>query len=313
LPSATGDEDTLTSLAGRLARLDREVGERERREIEEAAEGKPLREIANALLDAVDPDKQREKAQELFSTDRPTPAQIGEASAQLLAEACAPFDKPRLRNALVEIKSRIEQTIDVVSQDAVIMAGFDTQAAEKARTIVDTFGRFIEENRDELTALQIIYDKPYGRRFLTYAEIKELAEAIAKPPYKLTPELVWQAYDKLDRSKVRGAGPQKLLTDIVSLIRFAIGESDVLEPFSSTVNARFDRWLSQQEMVGRRFTPGQRAWLEMIRDHIAASASVAVEDFDYAPFSQRGGRLKAYEVFDEVERLLEELNEVLAV
>ncbi|MDY6917221.1 MAG: type I restriction-modification enzyme R subunit C-terminal domain-containing protein, partial [Chloroflexota bacterium] len=305
------DEDTLTSLAGRLARLDREVAERERSEIEEAAEGMSLREMANALLDAVDPDKQREKAKEMFSTETPTPAQMGEASAQLLAEACAPFDNPRLRNALVEIKSRVEQTIDVVSQDAVVMAGFDTAAAEKARTVVDTFTRFIEQNRDELTALQIIYQKPYGRRLLTYAEIKELAQAIEKPPYRLTPELVWQAYDKLDRSRVRGAGPQKLLTDIVSLIRFAIGQSDVLEPFATTVDARFEQWLAKEEMAGRRFTPTQKAWLEMIRDHIAASASVTVEDFDYAPFSQRGGRLKASEVFDEVEQIVEELNEVL--
>jgi type I restriction enzyme R subunit len=121
--------------------------------------------------------------------------------------------------------------------------------------------KFIEENRDEITALQIIYSKPYGTRHLTYEEIKEIAEAIKKPPYHLTPELLWQAYEQLDRSKVRGAGAQKLLTDIISLIRFAAGKSDILEPFPETVNLRFERWRAQQERAGVRFTEAQIEWL----------------------------------------------------
>ncbi len=82
-------------------------------------------------------------------------------------------------------------------------------------------------------------------------------EAIRKPPYHLTPELLWQAYEQLDRSKVRGAGAQKLLTDIISLTRFAAGKSDVLEPFPETVNQRFKRWRAEQERAGVRFTQAQ--------------------------------------------------------
>ena len=102
-------------------------------------------------------------------------------------------------------------------------AGGDAQAMERARPGGQQLQAFIEENRDELTALQIIYSKPYGQRHLTYGQIKQLAEAIEKPPYQLTPELVWQAYEQLERSKVKGAGPQKLLTNIISLVRFATG------------------------------------------------------------------------------------------
>lgn len=68
-------------------------------------------------------------------------------------------------------------------------------------------------------ALQIIYSKPYGKQHLTYEEIKQLAEAIEKPPYDLTPDLVWQAYELLKQPKVKRAGPQKLLTNIISLVR----------------------------------------------------------------------------------------------
>ena len=95
-----------------------------------------------------------------------------------------------------------------------------------------------------------------------------LADAIQKPPYSLTTEQVWRAYEQLERTKVRGGGPQKLLTDIIALIRFAIQETPVLEPFTSTVNRSFDLWMDRQQDQGRKFTPEQVKWLEMIRDHI---------------------------------------------
>jgi type I restriction enzyme R subunit len=307
------DEDTLTSLAGRLARLDREIGETDRKEIEGAAQGKPLKHIINSLLDAVDPDKKLEKAKQIFGTDTPTDQQIKKASEELAKQACMPFDNPNLRNTIIDIKRRNEQIIDTVSKDAVILAGFDDKAKEKARTIVDTFKKFIEENKDELTALQIIYSRPYGKRYLTYKEIKQLADAMKKPQYNhLTPDLVWQAYEKLERARVRGAGAQKILTNIISLVRFAIGQSDVLEPFPEAVNRRFSQWLAEQEKSGRHFTPTQKAWLEMIKGHIATSASIGTGDFENTPFLQRGGLVKANDVFEqELDKILEEMNKVL--
>ena len=177
---------------------------------------------------------------------------------------------------------------------------------------MDTFKTFINENKDELTALQIIYSKPYGKRHLTYEEIKQLADAIKKPPYQLTPDLLWQAYEQLEKSKVRRAGPQKLLTDIISLVRFAIGECDVLEPFAEIVNDRFEYWLSIQEKSGRTFTPEQTEWLKMIKDHIATSLSIEMDDFELAPFYEKGGAIKAYQIFgQELDNVLEELNEAL--
>ena len=161
--------------------------------------------------------------------------------------------------------------------------------------------------------MQIIYSLPYGRRHVTYQEIKQLAEAIEKPPYRLTPELLWRAYEQLDESKVRGAGPQKLLTNIVSLIRFTVGQSDILEPFPDMVERRFEHWLAQQESAGRTFTPEQMKWLRMIKDQIARSLSIEMDDFDKAPFYERGGRFKVYTLFgDELTNVLQELTEVLA-
>ena len=111
---------------------------------------------------------------------------------------------------------------------------------------------------------------------------------------------------------MRGAGPQKLLTDIIALIRFALEETPILEPFNSTVNRAFDRWTAEQEKQGRRFTPEQMKWLEMIRDHIAGSAGIEIDDFDTVPFDQWGGRIRAHSLFgNELPMILNELNEAL--
>ena len=307
------DEDTLCSLAGRLARLDREISTEDAQEMAKASDGKTLKEVVNALLDAVDPDKQQEKAREKFNTENPTTEQLKEAAEELIKDACAVFDDPDFREKLIYIHKKSEQIIDTVSVDAVIIAGFDEQAKEKARTVVDTFRKFIEENKNELDALQIIYNKPHSKRHLTYEQIKRLAEAIKKPPYNLTSDLVWQAYEKLEQSRVSGAGPQKLLTNIISLIRFALGESSVLEPFSATVDHRFNDWLVEQERLGRIFTEGQVEWLRMIKEHIATSLSIGMDDFEYAPFHERGGAAKIYRLFGtDLDNILDELNEVLA-
>lgn len=306
------DEDTLNSLVARLSKLDRELNEKDRREIEALAGGRKIKEIINRLIDAIDPDKKIEKAKEIFNTDNPSNEQIKNALENLVDEACKPFDNPDLREILITIKKRNEQIIDTISKDRVILAGFDDSAKEKAKTIIDTFKRFIEENKDELIAIELLYKKPYGRRHITYEEIKRLADAIQKPPYYLTTELVWKAYEQLERSKVKKAGPQRLLTDIISLLRFTLGSTEFLEPFPEIVEERFSDWLREQQRSGKTFTPEQLEWLTMIKDHIATSCSIELEDFDYAPFYEKGGLMRFHYLFGtESDIILEELNEVL--
>jgi type I restriction enzyme R subunit len=307
------DEDRLSSLAGRLAQLDRELLPKDREELTRLARGKPLSAIVNALLDAIDPDAQAAKAREEFATEEPTEEQKAAARQAIAREACLVFDSAKLRNALVETKRRNEQVIDNVTKDTVLFAGSAREVEDRARKAVESFRQFIKDNKDELTALQVIYSKPYGKRHLTYEAIKELAEAIQKPPVNLTPELVWQAYERLDRARVHRAGPQKLLTNVISLVRFAIGEVDALEPFDEVVNRRFAEWISQQARANRHFSPEQMNWLTMLKDHIATSLEVGVDDLELAPFHEKGGPVKAYETFGtDLNKLLEELNEVLA-
>lgn len=306
------EKDVLSSLASRLARLDRQLSYEDRKLLSEVA-GRPLSEIAAQIVNALDPDVQLEAASSTATPGcAPSSEEIAAATISLLAEAAKPIAaNPAFRHKLVELKKSFEQTIDTVSKDHVLAAGFSAEAAEKAKSIVQSFEQFILEHKDEITALQILYSRPYKQR-LTLKEIKAFADTIQRPPYLWTPETLWRAYEALDKSKVHGSGG-KVLADIVSLVRFALHQEGELSPYREKVNQRFAAWIAKQESNARKFTGEQRQWLEAIRDHIAESLSIDTDDFEYVPFAQRGGLGKASQVFgNELVPMLAELNEALA-
>jgi type I restriction enzyme R subunit len=310
------DPALLSSLASRLARLSQRCGPADHDRVIEASGGQDLPALCRAIVDGLDPDRQVAEARGTFAVptgEEPTEPQVRQAAEALLKRATEPLaTNPALRTLLVDLKREIEQVIDEVSEDELLEAGASEEAREKAGALVADFERFIEDNRDEIDALQFFYAQPYSRR-LSFADVKALAEAINAPPRAWTPEKLWRAYETLRKDKVRGASGKRLLADIVSLLRFATHRDDELVPFGDHVRDRFDAWMAQQGNRGRVFTSEQRRWLEMMRDHIATSLEMTVDDLDYAPFAEEGGRGRAAQVFGAgLIGVLDELNGALA-
>jgi type I restriction enzyme R subunit len=310
------DPELLSSLASRLARLSKQCGPEEHARVALASGGPQLPDLCRAIVDGLNPDRQIAEARRTFDVpgdQEPTEPQVKQAAEATLKRATEPLaTKPALRTLLQDLKREVEQVIDEVSQDELLEAGASEEAKEKAKALVADFERFIEEHKDEIDALQFFYAQPYSKR-LSFQDIKALAEAIKAPPRSWTPEKLWRAYETLSRDKVRGASGKRLLTDIVSLVRFAMHQEDELVPFGEHVRERFEQWMAQQRGHGRAFTPEQVRWLTMMRDHVATSLEMTVEDLDGVPFAQEGGRGKAGQVFgDDLEEVLAELNGVLA-
>lgn len=311
------DSAVLSSLASRLARLDRQLDscgdESHRDRLLEKAGGVPLSAISHGIVKALDPDAQEAEARRthgLAPEESPTEDQLTEARAGMIQAAVeAIAKKPEFRRALVEARRAMEQVIDEVSKDELLGAGMSADAQAKAHALVRTFEQFLDEKRDEIVALQVFYSVPHQRR-LRYDDIKALADAIKAPPLSCTPDRLWKAYEMLERSRVRGASGQRLLTDLVSLVRFALHKDNELVPFAEGVKAKFAAWIAQQR---GRFTGEQVQWLEMIREQVATSVEITMDDFDDVPFIQAGGVGKAQQVFGgKLVEVLREVNEVLA-
>ena len=291
------EDDVLTSLAGRLARMEHRFSADDDAQVRKASGGLSLKDLSHRIVEALNPDS---------------------ADAQARAEAVKPLHDPALRQLLIALKAKNEITIDHVSADRILEAGFSAEALARAKGMVQSFEQFIKDHKDEITALQVLYGKPYRQR-LTFEAVKELADAIEKPPYLWNESQLWNAYAALEKSRVKGASGKRILTDLVSLVRFAIHQDNELIPFPERVNANFKAWLATQTRHSRAggnpesFTPEQLKWLEMIRDHIAANLGIEPRDFEYAPFAQHGGLGKVHQLFgDKLDAVIEELNESLA-
>jgi type I restriction enzyme R subunit len=314
------DEDTLTTLAGRLARLDREISHDSAKTVKELAGGKTLCELSAALLRAIDPDEiaaaAAGRARPLGAppdapVPEPTPAELDVTRQQLVAAACAPFDNPALRDSLAKAKQDAEQTIDTVTVDMVMEQGFDAAAKAKAETLVTSFRDFVQKHRAEITALQILYSRPYKQR-LTEEMLKDLEGKLRENHAAWTEDRLWNAFAVTAPADVKGRSQVGRFADLVALVQFALAQQPILEPFAVSVAERFHEWLMDKAEAGITFTPEQLGWLNLIREHIATSLSIEPGDFDFAPFSQQGGLGRAAQLFgDRLHPLLEELNETL--
>lgn len=298
------DDDAFATLAGRLAALDRRIGDRDRAAIVKASGGVDLPGLASRLLDAVDPDALARRVPK----DAPE-ADQKKAREAAKDEAATLFDDPSLRRLLKDVKAAADIRIDAISTDAVISSGWDEK---KATDTVERFRRFLEARRDELVALQILYRLPYAQRRLSYDAVDDLKEALKRPPWLLEPVDIWRAYKRLSSERVRG-NPAGTLADIVMLVRFALGQTEQLEPLSSLVAGRFNLWLGREEKAGRTYTAAQREWLTAIRDHLGVNIEIRPEDLMDAPeFSARGGIVKARGLFGaRLPGLLDELTDTL--
>ena len=164
---------------------------------------------------------------------------------------------------------------------------------------------------------------------------KALADTLHAPPYLISESVLWQAYAALDKTKVKGASTRRILTDLVSLVRYAMHQENELVPYPEKVMANFRAWLAQQQTSpsplagegraspsplageGRgegagRFTDEQRWWLEKMAEHIASNLGIDAEDFDLSPFDQRGGLGRVHQLFGPaLPTVIEELNAAL--
>ncbi len=308
------DDDTLTTLAGRLLRLDKIFTDKEKKEIIDMS-GKSVAKIASDLLNAFDEDIIIEKAVKKFALSDdtvPTDEQIKEVQDELIEKAVEPVYDPKFRNYIIDTKKSHDQIIDNVNLDKVTYAGWDGDQTANAENNIKNFHNFIEENKDEITALSIIYNQSYKTRPLTFKMIDELYSAMTKPPYGLSISNLWHSYEITNKEKVKSKRIEEKLSDIVSLIRFELGQTKTLNLFSSEVNHRFMEWVFNKNSGHGQFTEEQMEWLRMIRDHIAVSAHIETDDLDLTPFDKKGGLGKFYQLFgDEYEQILEEMNYVL--
>jgi type I restriction enzyme R subunit len=296
----TLNESEAATLASRLAALELQLTPAERDELDGVAGG-PVKDIVRGLVDAVDPDLQAQV--------KATAADPDKAVRDLIVNATQPLaSNPDFRNRILEMRQAKDRVIDEVSKDELVDA-YGVVDTDRAKSIVDSWRTYLDEHRDEITAIQVLQEAKERR--VSFDDIKELADRIARPPHSWTPELLWAAYEAVDAGKVRKSKAHTL-TDLVALLRYTMGVDVELVPYAETVRERYTAWLTQQEQAGVVFNEDERWWLDRMAEVIASSAGLSEDALDVAPFSERGGIAGLErDLGDRTIALIDELNDRL--
>lgn len=309
------DEDLFSSLANRLTRLEKQITEKEKEIFSEKVNGKSIQQVVKELLNAYNPDTIENIELKVKSEMQgAAPAEIEKAIEQekyKLQDLAASNFSGELNEYIEKVRKAHAQVIDHINPDTLLNVGWDKDNKEKAETLITDFKQWIKEHQTEITALQIFYSQPYRRRELTYSMIKELFERLKADKPLLAPLNVWRAYEQLE--KVNGSAKKELMA-MVALVRRVCDIDGTLTAYDKTVDKNFQQWILKQNAgQHNRFTEEQMQWLRMIKDYIANSFHVSKDDFELDPFNANGGLGKFYQLFkDDYEKVLEELNEVLA-
>ncbi len=329
--AGTADEDTVATLASRLGRLQRKLTEADQADLRELC-GYTLPELTGILLDALDADRimhrarQHPLAQAESETETGKDGEEGELPQEIIEEAAEALrqeamgafrgDAPdKLFAKLAELAQRTVITYDEHNADELLTAVYDPQATERAQQTISDFRAFIEAHKDQITALRLIYNQQYDQQTLSFAALRELADAISQPPHNWTTETLWRAYQKIGQAPTRPVSDLSIMTNLVALVRHTLRPADAtLEPYPELVQARYEAWLVEQAQAGNAFTAEQRWWLDEMARAIGHNWHVTPRDLQAGAFAQRGGLFKARDVLGaDWQALINEMNEALVI
>lgn len=289
IAKGASDDDTLSTLALRLSVIETKLSEEDNKNLLELTKGKSLVNISNEILNSIDLDFTEGKSDEEI--------------LKIKDEALKPFNSPHFREFLINICSKTSIYVDELAVDEVINS---EHSVENANITIKNFREFININKDELDALSIIYNNSYKNRKLTYKSIDELNQKLKNENLYISD--IWRAFAFTEKNKVKLIkNPEKQLTNLIQLVRFALGQDKELQDFSSIANSRFNLWRGRQIKKGITFSEEQDRFLEIIKDNIISNACIEVDDIQNMCYDE-GGIFKAKKLFGEnLEPLLEDI------
>jgi len=291
------DEELFTTVASRLASLDKQLNEKQKLEFEKKAGGKTISQVAKDLLEAFNPDVLEE---------------IGdETRIQKFQNEAAKVFTGELNEFIENSRKTLEQKIDLCNPDEVTFAGWHQENKDKAFELIKNFEDWIQANKDDLNALQIFYNQPFRRRELTFTDIKQVLEKLKTEKPLLNPLNVWKAFEAT--TEVNGQAGNELGA-LVSIVRKSSGIDKTLTAYNKIVDKNFQNWVFKKQAGATKYNEEQMQWLRLIKEHNTSSFHIEKDDFDLNPFNAQGGLGKMWQLFgDQTDGIIDELNEALSL
>ncbi len=286
------DDEYLKILASRLSRIYNKANDEQRSKFKELA-GENMKDIASNIYDA------------LTSNTLPPFNDINEPNLERKELVASLANHPEARNYLLILNAGFIKIL-VPGEDELISKGFSFEEATKT---TDAFEKYVNEHKDELEALRIIYNNE-GEP-ITYSMLKELETHLRFANAKFNPALLWNSYALLcpgDVVKFTTKDEKDALTNIIQLVRFAFKHIPKLESLKGEAAKYFNLWCGQG---WRGISEKQNELLGQVVNYIVSNGACTIEDIKEEDKTQAGQLVMAFGGIDAANVALASLSQFM--
>lgn len=276
-------------LAARLARISSKSTEGQRNEFTELTHGTTMADLSERMFKAIDPEA---------SPSLPPYRNVNEPNMERKGLFAPLANNPKARELLLTLNAGFIKTL-MPGEDTLISKGF---SMEEAQETTSAFEDYCKTHADEIEALRIIYNN-FGEP-LTYSMLRNLSLQLLRANTQFNVSQLWNCYSLLNRDKVKPRSTQEekeALTNIIQLVRYALGQIDRLDSLCSSANQYFNLWYGQLQ---RNISDKQIEVIKQVVRYIASNGAVTIKDIREEDKSQAAQLVKAFGNLTEANKAL---------
>ena len=178
------------------------------------------------------------------------------------------------RNKLLEMQKGY--MIESDDEDQVLYAGF---SKESAKTYIENFEKYLEENKDSIEALRIIYNSE--DTVITHEMLMELRDRLLAESRQYGVYQIWKNYKLLDEQGDVEALDSKAnvnaLTNLIQIVRYAYKKNQKLTSLINGYAQRFSLYCGRAQRV---LTEDQKDIMQQIAEYIINDGAISVMELN---------------------------------
>lgn len=276
-------------LAARLARISSKCTEAQRNEFTELTHGSTMADLSERMFKAIDPEA---------TLPLPPYHNVNEPNLERKGLFAPLANNPKARELLLTLNAGFIKTL-MPGEDTLIFKGF---SMEEAQETTSAFEDYCKKYADEIEALRIIYNN--SSEPLTYSMLRDLSLQLRRANSQFNISQLWNCYSLLNREKVKLRSTQEekeALTNIIQLVRYALGQIDRLDSLCSSANQYFNLWYGQLQ---RNISEKQIEVIKQVVRYIASNGTVTIKDIREEDKSQAAQLIRAFGGINEADKAL---------
>lgn len=178
------------------------------------------------------------------------------------------------RNKLLEMQRGY--LVETGDNDKVLYAGF---SKESAKTYIENFEKYLEDHKDDIEALRIIYNSE--DKVITHEMLMELRDRLLSESRQYGVYQIWKNYKLLDEQGDVEALDSKAnvnaLTNLIQIVRYAYKKSQKLTSLINGYASRFSLYCGQNQRI---LTEEQKDIMQQIAEYIINDGAITVMELN---------------------------------